>query len=742
MKKVFKVLLILGALFAVTMAALAAAFAVVTKDAKLDAGKLTDYSRSITVCDKNGNEITNASLSARRRSVQTEKLDPLTVKAFIASEDRKFYSHHGLNYGRMLKALGKNILSRSFSQGASTISQQLIKNTHLSGDKTIDRKLKEIKLTKQLERRYSKDQILEMYLNTIYFGHNCYGLESAAEYYFATTADRLDLSQSAALAGLLTSPNNYSPYRNPDKCTKRRNIVLKSMLECGFIDEKTYASTCNKPIETSQQRQSDGTGLYLNAVFDELEDLGLDFYGLPFGGKVITYLDGNLQNELDAYLSEDSYFAAIITGKDGGIKAYRSDTGGAERQPGSTIKPLLVYAPAIEEKLIRPATKILDEKVNYSGYSPENYDKKYHGYVSAEEALAKSYNIPAVKTLNTLTLGKAEKYAGRMGIDLDKDECNLSLALGGMKHGLTLEALCEKYRAFANGGSYTSTAFIKEVRLGGGEIVYRHRPQKIPVFSRGTASLMNGMLQKSVSEGTAKKIGVRDYSVAAKTGTCGNKSGNTDAYCIAYTSTDCIGVWLGSDDSTPVPVNGGMCCNIVKGMLDKLYLADRPPALDCTSGTAPIEIDAEEYNKNNRIILADEASPKLNKKVIRVLENDIPTEVSTRFSQPVIQKPTIERQNNDILIKLCQTKYYAYIIKRRNNKEEKTIYDGEWQEVITDTPPAGENTYIIMPYFEAENKKFYGTPVTLPSVFIPKADTGKSPQQNLPDITTRDWTME
>ena len=281
MRKLFKAILILLALVAIAIAAAFAVFAFVTKDAKLDESKLTDYGRCITVCDRNGEEMTSASLDAKKKSVKLCDLSEDTINAFIASEDRNFFRHGGLNYARMLKALATNITSRSFSQGASTISQQLIKNTHLSGDKTIKRKLSEIKLTKKLEKKYSKEQILEMYLNTIYFGHNCYGLESAAEFYFGTTADKLTLEQSATVVGLLTSPNNYSPFKNPERCIKRRNTVLKCMLDCGFIDEGTYEKTAALPLSAEETARSAARRATFRPYSTSLKNLGWTGMRLP-----------------------------------------------------------------------------------------------------------------------------------------------------------------------------------------------------------------------------------------------------------------------------------------------------------------------------------------------------------------------------------------------------------------------------------------------------------------------------
>ena len=738
MKKAFKVVLVLSAIALTAVIAVFAAYLAITKDAKLDESKLTDYGRCITVCDKDGKEITNASLSAKRKSVRLADLKDYTVNAFIASEDRMFYKHSGLNYKRMVKALITNIGSRSFRQGASTISQQLIKNTHLTGDKTISRKLKEIKLTRALEKKYPKDEILEMYLNTIYFGHNCYGLESAAQFYFGTTANNLDLAESATLAGLLSSPNNYSPFKDGEKCLERRNIVLGAMKNCGFIEKSEYDEAVKSCLPQQVGRRAGGNSDYLSAVFEELENIFPAADLVIEGCKIITFMDADLQKIVEAKTETDA--ACIVTSVDGGVKAYRSDIGRARRQPGSTIKPLLVYAPAIEEKLISPATKIADEPINFGGYCPENHDKKYHGYITAEEALAKSYNIPAVKTLNSLTIDKAEKYAHRLGIKLENEEKNLSLALGGMKYGTDLQKLCEMYRAFPRGGNYTATRFIKEIKLNNGKTIYRSQKREQGAFSQGTASLINGMLEKSVEYGTAKKLAGKNYDLAAKTGTCGTEKGNTDAYCICYTGEDCLAVWLGSAENKPLNVTGGKdCTKLASDILSELYKDHNPLPLEKNKGTEDILIDRAEYNDKGRFVLAEDIAPKISTKQIKVLSGNIPKERSARFSSPEIKKPTISTKNDTVFIKLCHAEYYAYSIKRKNGTREEIIYDGVWKECIEDKVDSGKYTYTVTPYYLYQGRKFYGKEVTLPAISL----EGKlSPQSETPDIAKRDWFNE
>ncbi|MCH5146961.1 MAG: transglycosylase domain-containing protein [Clostridiales bacterium] len=712
-------------------------FLSITRDAVLDENKLLSVEQNIVIYDENGEEIANTSLSTKRKSVKLEDLQPHTVNAFIASEDRTFYSHKGLNYKRMLKAAYRNIISHSFKEGASTISQQLIKNTHLTGDKTIKRKLKEIRLTRKLEKNYNKDQILEMYLNTIYFGHNCYGLQSAAEFYFDKKAENLTLDESAVLVGLLVSPNNYSPFKNAEKSIARRNIVLKSMLTCGFINEKQYKEACALPLTAVKKIDTSANSDYITAVFDELENVDLNLYDLNKGCKIYTSLQPELQNFIEnlEYPCDNS---VIITQNSGEVKAYKSTIGGVKRQPGSTIKPLAVYAPAIEERIVSPYTRILDEKINYNGYSPENYDGKYHGYVTVADSLSKSYNVPAVKTLNSLTIEKAEKYLNRMNIQLEDGEKNLSLALGGMEHGLTIKQIADCYTQFANSGVYSSSHFINKITTKGGKTVYEYKKAATRTFSEGCASLINQMLLETSKSGTAKKLRNFSFDIASKTGTCGNDRGNTDAYSVGYTSEHSFAVWLGDKEYKQLNVTGGnQCCELSKQIIEKLYSSHSPQKIEVDKGTKSIDIDAELYYENNKIELADKLSPKLNVLTVKTLAGNISLNTSSRFSNPTINQPKIKIENNTVNIELCQTKYYSYLIERTKNGKNEVIFDDKWENKITDNPSEGVYTYTVTPYYFDGNKKHFGQKITLPTVNISKG--GKTPQVKIPEIINKDW---
>ena len=238
-------------------------FFAVTKDCRLDESKLLLPNMQICAYDDNGNKIAGASGFDNRETVCLTRLSKHTANAFICTEDKWFYSHNGFDFRRIVKAFWNNLKAGSFKEGASTISQQLIKNTHLSLEKTVKRKLQEWKLTATLEKQFSKDEILETYLNTIYFGHNAYGIQPASEFYFQKNADELTLGESAILAGLVKSPNNYSPFRNAEKCAKRRKTVLSLMLSQGAITQKAYDDALQEPLP-SPRPQTGKSASYLH----------------------------------------------------------------------------------------------------------------------------------------------------------------------------------------------------------------------------------------------------------------------------------------------------------------------------------------------------------------------------------------------------------------------------------------------------------------------------------------------
>lgn len=675
--------------------------------------------------------------STLKQSCPIQEIPEITKRTFISTEDKRFLTHHGFDYARILKAAAKNASAHALKQGASTISQQLIKNTHLSQEKTFKRKLREWKLTRALEKKYTKNEILEKYLNVIYFGHNCFGIRAAASFYFHKSPNELDLADSAILAGLVKSPNNYSPFKNAKLCQKRKNAVLNLMRKNGVITESEYVAALQKelPNEPYVSKQNDG---YLQGVFDELTDIS-ERFTLSLSGdvRIYTYLQQNVQQKAETlaagHVDTDKAFI-VLSPKTGGIKAYVSTAYNARRLPGSLLKPLLVYAPCIEENILSPATPILDEKINYGGYSPKNYDDTFHGYVSAKESLAKSYNVPAVKCLETLGLDTGEQYLQKMRLSIDETDKTLALALGGMQNGFTLPSLAGAYTTLANDGIYNGAAFISKIDVNG-QCVYERKTENERVFSAETAFLTTDMLQTAVKEGTAKKLRGLPFDIAAKTGTVGVKAGNTDAYALSYTTSDIVGVWLGNaDNSFMHATGGGLPCNYARELNEYLYSEYQRNTQTIAPFPTPktvqkITLDKVSYTTAHCLRLADEYAPKEYCFSEWFKKENIPLEKSDYFSAPKIAEPTlrvIDKKVNILLDNNCPT-FYRYKIERCAGKENSIIYDGGFiTEFIDDT--LSTNTkyrYFITPiYGNREGEK-----IELPSVYIQQTTTPTIPKE-------------
>ncbi len=741
--KVIKKLLLFILLFLLLGVTLAVGYYyAVTKSTSLDPSKLLFSEKTITLYDKNGAEIHTP--NAARQATKIEDISPFVKQAFIAVEDRRFYKHGGYDMKGVLRATFHNLKSKSFEQGASTISQQLIKNTHLSQEKTVKRKLKEFKLTRELEKRYSKKEILERYLNTIYFGHSCFGITSAAEFYFGKSPAELSLAESALLAGLAKSPNYYSPVKNPENAKKRRNVVLSCMLETGSITVNQKENACKEALPTSPFSHHDGG--YISFVFDELSAIAEE-KGFTIGGKmqIHTYLDGDLQAALEEIASsytESDKSIFVLDGKTRGFKGCVSTLGNLPRLPGSALKPLLVYAPAIEENILSPATPILDEKINFNGYSPENYDGGYHGYVSARECVEKSLNIPAVKVLQSLTLPKATAYLEKLNLPVSEEDKSLALALGGMKNGYTLKDLTGGYAALQSGGVYSSCGFISSIKVGN-TLLYKKPTEGKRVFSEETAYLTTDMLRTTVENGTAKKLRSLPFEIAAKTGTVGTKKGNTDGYALSYTTKDCVSVWLGNADYSPVSCTGGGApCNLLYQVNAYLYATykekgEKINAFAACKNIVKTPLDKTAYYENHTLSIADERSPETERIYELFKASALPLNKCTAYSAPTILPPSVEVEGNrvKILFDARSPKYYSYKIERYDFQTKVTIYSGEYIGEFYDEVLSNKNyQYVVTPYY----KEQAGEPVILPTITTKQGDF--TPQEQ--EILSKEWWKE
>ncbi len=510
----------------------------------------------------------------KREPVPLATIPRHLTAALVATEDRKFYKHSGVDLKGIARAIIKDIKAGEFVEGASTITQQLAKTLFLTPRKTLVRKIKEAILAFQLERRYTKDEILELYLNQVYFGSGAYGVESAAKIFFGKSVKDLDLSECALVAGMPKSPSRYSPLVNPDLAIKRRNTVLKQMRDTDIISEPIYQNAKKKPLATNSRRFGPSKAPYFveyvrSSLERELGSSRLYKHGL----SIYTTLDFQLQQTAEQGLADgltaltermqktptekiDPQAAivsidvttggilAMVGGKDFYNSRFNRATM-AYRQPGSAFKPF-VYAYAIEQGFAQNK-KILDAPVVYKGaqedqdWKPQNFSLEYKGEMTLRHALAVSQNIPAVRLLQILGPQSVAQFAHQLGIKSPLAS-NLSLALGTSE--VTLINLTAAYAVFPNKGQRIQPYGVLEVVDRQGRVIWRTKPQRRVVMSRSTAAVVTNMLEAVVKEGTGRRAQVLGKSVAGKTGTSNEYK---DALFVGFSPRIIAGVWVGQD---------------------------------------------------------------------------------------------------------------------------------------------------------------------------------------------------
>lgn len=689
MKKIVKICLISFVLLFVFAGSLCFSFVAVNyikfQQIPLNAEALTTTALSIEIYD-NENKPIKEENQFNGDYCKIEQLHPYTIDAFISIEDKEFFKHNGINKKRIAKAMLNNLKSRSLKEGASTISQQLIKNTHLTNEKTFERKLKEIALTRKLEKNFSKKDIIESYLNIIFFGNNCYGIESASKFYFDKSAKDLSLAESCTLAGIIKSPTKYSPISNYNNSITRRNLVLSEMEKDGkiTIDEKIQAQ--KEPIVLSiTPRSNNKLNSYSQASIDEASKiLNKSAKQLAIGGyKIHTYMDENKQNALKNALAENTMneldtAAIVIDAKACAITAYLGNSDykilDTKRQPASCIKPLLVYTPAFNEGVLSPDTQILDEQIKIGNYTPSNVNKKFAGYVSVTDAVKNSINIPAIKALSYIGIDTGKQYAEKLGIKFDEKDDSYALALGGLTYGCNLKDLASAYTVFVNNGEYDKSNFVQYITDKDNKLVYLHKPNLQMVFREDSTYLMTQVLKETAKTGTARKLSdTTNTEVAAKTGTTGNKNGNTDAYNISYTPTEVIGVWYGTLDNSPATIAGGnQPTKVARAYINSQTY--EKTEFDIPSSVTEAKIDTLELEENHRLVLASPYTPERYTKTALFSRFNMPTEVSSNFLNKPEINASCEAKNNQILLNLTPQKHLTYQIYK-NDIPYQTIKD-------------------------------------------------------------------
>ncbi len=504
------------------------------------------------------------------RNVSLSELPPYLPKAFIAIEDHRFYDHMGIDPIGISRALFRNVTrSGGPMQGGSTLTQQLAKNLFLTQERTASRKIQEAILALWLERNFTKDQILELYLNRVYFGSGAYGVEAAAQKYYGKPARSLTLAESAILAGLVQAPSRLAPNRNPEAARARGDLVVAAMAREGFVNDDMAKLALMNPASAVKQV---GAGS-INYVADYVMDILDDFIGTIDRDIIVqTTIEPNIQNVAEKALVDElnqkgdkngvTQGALVAMSPDGALRAM---VGGrnysesqfnratlAKRQPGSAFKPF-VYLTAIEKGLT-PDTVREDSPINIKGWQPENYSRDYRGPVTLKNALALSLNTVAVRVGVEVGPKAIVQTANRLGIQ-SKLEPNASIALGTSE--VTPLELVTAFVPFANGGVGVLPYVITQVKAReSSDIIYRRTGGGLGrVIDPNAVAMMNQMMRETLVTGTGRKAEIPGWEAAGKTGT---SQDFRDAWFVGYTGTLVAGVWLGNDDGTPTKkVSGG-----------------------------------------------------------------------------------------------------------------------------------------------------------------------------------------
>jgi 1A family penicillin-binding protein len=539
----------------------------------------------VVLLDKNDKVFFSTGRAEHREQVPLKKISDDTENALIASEDKEFYEHGGFSPLSIARAMYTNVVARGITGGGSTITQQLAKNTLLSKNQTILRKYQELTIAMAIEQRYTKDEILTMYLNSVYYGENSFGIEEAAKTYFNKEPSELDIAESAMLIGVLPAPSAYSPISgDPELAKERQTTVLSRMVKNGYITEQQKTSALEQKLKYAKTGSAINNSAphFTEMVLDELYDKYGEETVERSGYQVKTTLDLKLQKAANKSIDNNIAFIQANGGSNASVVAIDPKTGGfralvgsadydndkfgkvnmaiTERQPGSSFKPIY-YADALAKGVITPTTVLDDKLTDFGGgYTPYNADRSFRGNVTVRQALNWSLNIPSIKVMQKLGINESIEAAEKLGITtLDSSKnYGLSLALGSAETKLT--EMTNAYAAFADGGNQYATRSIESISDKYGRPVLTVDKKSEQVISEQGAYLISNILSDNTTRaslfGTSLNVTGTDYqtkTAAVKTGTTND---NKDAWTIGYTPDIAVGVWVGNNDNKPM-LNGG-----------------------------------------------------------------------------------------------------------------------------------------------------------------------------------------
>ncbi len=555
-----------------------------------------------------------------------ETLPSYVYNAFVSVEDKRFYSHNGVDYVRVVGALLDNLKEKKFKEGASTITQQLVKNTILSSDKTIERKIKEIKIAQRVEKKYTKKEILEKYLNAIYFGSNLYGLENASEYYFNKSASKLSIEESAFLASIINNPTLYNPYSNKENLNKRKDLILGLMRDNGYITNEEYENAINNEIEV--KKGSINTNQYYNNVINLIKNMGISLTNgqlnvtipldVNLSEKVKAILENNVDNFGVNLIIADNQSGEILTN----LSNFRYDITASKFLPGSTIKPILCYAPLVENNEIYTISQVEDKPYSINDYFPQNFNEVYRGKISQSQALAYSSNSVALQNLEKIGIKNAINFARKTGLSFDEEDYNnYAIALGGLKYGFTLNELLSSYITLARNGNKITPLYLNCID-NNNSVVFLNKENQEQVMKSSTAFLTSEMLRDCAQFGTAKTL-KKHSNLRAKTGTVGTEKGNKECYCIAFSPKYTVLCHISSinNELLPLSIMGGTLPTKIVGQIFDI-LADNS-TFEMPNTVVKKEIVVDELNNGN-VVLAPWYEKEINKKSCYFSKENIP----------------------------------------------------------------------------------------------------------------------
>ena len=787
-KKILAVIGILGAAVLLTVMIYLVSILGTLKDFSPE--DLEDYQQASLVYDDQDNLISNIHGVENRIYVPLNEIPKHVQDAFIAVEDVRFRTHPGFDVRRMFGSLLQNIKAGDIVAGAGTITQQVVRNTVLTQEQTIDRKVKEIFLAWQLEQMYSKDQILEMYLNIVYFAKGAYGIESASRTYFGKSANELTVAEGALLAGIIKNPHRNSPFIDKERSLERKDLSLDLMVKNGYLTPEEGEAAKKEEIKFAEDKKPAYThGYFMDMVLEEAaERLGVKQEELYTGGyRIYTTMNNELQTYVEQLYTQDELFPkSPVSGKSSESALVVMDTATGElrailggksypegqthvlnrartkRQPGSAIKPVVVYAPAMEDSNYTPVTFIEDAPVTIGNYSPSNSGGKFHGIVTLRTALAKSINIPAVKVLKDIGINKGIATAERMGIEFsESDRNNLAIALGGMEEGVSPVDLARAYATFGDRGSYKEYTTIRRIDDSLGRTLYEYRPKKDQAISEETAFIISNVLQSAADTGgTASRL--KGLKVAAKTGTVqlpetrefANISGTNDAWVAAYNPEYTVTVWMGFDKRTtenylPAGTSGGNYpTEIARHVFDFLYQGKELPDFQQPVGVVDVKLDGKALWEQHKVVLASAMTPDDYVVKEYFTRDTVPTEQSDYWvvpDPPYNFNAALNTDGKPAVSFVPRDTFAAYNIMRTTGTDGEavlmqqvrtgTLDPVEWTD--TQVEPGQSYGYYIVPVHP--EMKLGGEPVQGPQTNTVYVQIPEAPEEtdniwdNLPD---------